>query len=253
MSDLMKQLAREVSMMPQEAMMQVGRKKKSLYIGIPKEVSFQEHRVPLTPSAVAVLVGRGHEVVIERGTGGTVQFQDNDYSEAGAMLTEGPEEVFKADLILKVAPPTHKEIEMLRHKQMLISALQLTVQPKDTLRRMMEKKVSAVAWDFIKDREGIYPIIRAMGEIAGNTAVLIASEYLSTEKGGPGLMLGGISGVAPTEVVIIGRNLTQTFHYICEHRQLELFEADRVSQMKAEDDARLIVEIRLRLAGMGKK
>ena len=211
MSDLMKQLAREVSMMPQEAMMQVGRKKKSLYIGIPKEVSFQEHRVPLTPSAVAVLVGRGHEVVIERGTGGTVQFQDNDYSEAGAMLTEGPEEVFKADLILKVAPPTHKEIEMLRHKQMLISALQLTVQPKDTLRRMMEKKVSAVAWDFIKDREGIYPIIRAMGEIAGNTAVLIASEYLSTEKGGPGLMLGGISGVAPTEVVIIGAGTVGEF------------------------------------------
>lgn len=210
-SELLKQLAREQSMLPQEQLMEVGRKKKSLYIGIPKETVFQEHRVPLTPSAVAVLVGRDHEVVIERGAGQPAQFQDSDYSEAGAMVVDGPEQVFKADLILKVAPPTHTEIELLRHKQILISALQLTVQPKDTLRRMMEKRLTAVAWDFIKDREGIYPIIRAMGEIAGNTSIQIASEYLSAEKGGPGLMLGGISGVEPAEVVIIGAGTVGEF------------------------------------------
>ncbi len=210
-SDLLKQLAREVAMVPQEQMMGVGRRKKSLFIGIPKEVSFQEHRVPLDPSSIAVLVGRGHEVVIERCAGQPAQFQDNDFSEAGAMVVDSPEEVFKADLILKVAPPNHTEIEMLRHKQTLISALQLTVQPKDTLRRMMEKRMTAVAWDFIKDREGIYPIIRAMGEIAGNTAVQIASEYLSADKGGQGLMLGGISGVAPAEVVIIGAGTVGEF------------------------------------------
>ena len=175
--------------------MEVGRRKKSLFIGIPKEITFQEHRVPLTPSSVAVLVGRGHEVVIERGAGMPAQFQDNDYSEAGAMVVESPEEVFKADMILKVAPPTHNEIELLRHKQILVSALQLTVQPKDTLKRMMEKRMTAVAWDFIKDREGIYPIVRAMGEIAGTTSIQVASEYLSADKGGQGLMLGGISGV----------------------------------------------------------
>lgn len=210
-SELLKQLAREQSMLPQEQLMEVGRKKKSLYIGIPKETVFQEHRVPLTPSAVAVLVGRDHEVVIERGAGQPAQFQDSDYSEAGAMVVDGPEQVFKADLILKVAPPTHTEIELLRHKQILVSALQLTVQPKDTLRRMMEKRLTAVAWDFIKDREGIYPIIRAMGEIAGNTSIQIASEYLSAEKGGPGLMLGGISGVEPAEVVIIGAGTVGEF------------------------------------------
>jgi len=163
-SELLRQLAREVAMAPQEQLMEVGRRKKSLFIGIPKEITFQEHRVPLTPSAVAVLVGRGHEVVIERGAGTPAQFQDSDYSEAGAMVVDSPEQVFKADLILKVAPPTHGEIEMLRHKQILVSALQLTVQPKDTLKRMMEKRMTAVAWDFIKDREGIYPIIRAMGQ-----------------------------------------------------------------------------------------
>lgn len=210
-TDLLKQLARETTLLPQEQVMEVGRRKKSLYIGIPKESTFQEHRVPLTPAAVATLVQRDHEVVIERGAGQPAQFQDSDYSEAGAMVVDGPAEVFKADLILKVAPPTHAEIELLRHKQTLISALQLTVQPKDTLRRMMEKRITAVAWDFIKDREGIYPIIRAMGEIAGNTSIQIASEYLTADKGGPGLMLGGISGVEPAEVVIIGAGTVGEF------------------------------------------
>jgi len=210
-SQLTKQLVREMTMLPQEQALATGRKKKSLFIGIPKEISFQEHRVPLTPSAVAVLVGRGHEVLIERGAGGSSQFQDNDYSEAGAMVVESAEEVFKADMILKVAPPNHTEIEMLRHKQILISALQLTVQPKDTLRRMMEKRMTAVAWDYIKDREGIYPIIRAMGEIAGTTSIQVASEYLGAEKGGPGLLLGGISGVAPAEVVVVGAGTVGEF------------------------------------------
>ena len=210
-SELLRQLAREVSMMPQEQVMEVGRRKKSLFIGIPKEITFQEHRVPLTPAAVSVLTGRGHEVVIQRGAGEPAQFQDNDYSEAGAVVVDSPTEVFKADLILKVAPPTHVEIEMLRHKQILVSALQLTVQPKDTLKRMMEKRATAVAWDFIKDREGIFPVVRAMGEIAGNTCIQVASEYLSADKGGPGLMLGGISGVAPAEVVVIGAGTVGEF------------------------------------------
>lgn len=209
--ELLKQLAREVALSPQEQMQAEGVRNRALFIGIPKEVAYQEHRVPLTPGAVAVLTGRGNQVVIERGVGEAVRFQDSDYTEAGARIVEGPQEVFKADLILKVGPPSHKEIEMLRPKQILISALQLTVQPKDSLRKLMEKKVTAVAWDFVKDRQGIYPIIRAMGEIAGNTSIQIAGEYLSTEKGGQGLMLGGISGVAPAEVVIIGAGTVGEF------------------------------------------
>jgi alanine dehydrogenase len=209
--ELLKQLAREVALLPQEQAQATDRKGRNLFIGIPKETSFQEHRVPLTPIAVATLVSRGHDVLVERGVGQAVQFQDNDYTEAGAQVVESAEEVFKADLIIKVAPPSLKEIELLRPRQILISALQLTVQPKDALRRMMDKKVTAVAWDFIKDREGIYTIIRAMGEIAGNTSIQIAAEYLSSDKGGQGLMLGGISGVAPAEVVIIGAGTVGEF------------------------------------------
>jgi alanine dehydrogenase len=104
-----------------------------------------------------------------------------------------------------------EEIAMLRHRQILISALQVGSQHRESLRSMMAKKVTAVAWDFIKDREGIFPIIRAMGEIAGNTAIQIAAEYLSTDKGGQGLMLGGISGVAPAEVVVIGAGTVGEF------------------------------------------
>ena len=210
-SELLKQLAREVSMLPQEQTMEVGKKGKSLFIGIPKEITPQEHRVPLTPASVAVLVGRGHDVVVQRGVGSSVQFQDSDYSEAGAKLADSAREVFEADLILKVAAPLDEEIAMLRHKQILISALQMGGQHRESLRSMMEKKVTAVAWDFIKDREGIYPIIRAMGEIAGNTAIQIAAEHLSTDKGGQGLMLGGISGVAPAEVVVIGAGTVGEF------------------------------------------
>lgn len=210
-SELLKQLAREVALLPQEQTLETGRRRKNLFIGIPKEITAQEHRVPLNPASVAVLVGRGHDVVVQRGVGQSVQFQDSDYTEAGAMLAESAEEVFKADLILKVAAPTPAEIALLRPKQILISALQMTGHPKDSLRSMMDKKVTAVAWDFIKDREGIYPIIRAMGEIAGNTSMQIAGEYLSTDKGGQGLMLGGISGVAPAEVVIIGAGTVGEF------------------------------------------
>lgn len=160
-SELLKQLAREVSMLPQEQTMEVGKKGKNLFIGIPKEVTPQEHRVPLTPASVAVLVGRGHDIVVQRGVGSSVQFQDSDYSEAGAKLADSAREVFEADLILKVAAPVEEEIAMLRHKQILISALQMGGQHRESLRSMMEKKVTAVAWDFIKDREGIFPIIRA--------------------------------------------------------------------------------------------
>ena len=130
-SEIIRQLASEMAMLPQEQAVATKRRKQNLYIGIPKEVAFQEHRVPLTPAAVAVLTGRGHDVVVERGAGNAVQFQDSDYTEAGAMLVDSPLEVFKADIILKVAPASIAEIEMLRPKQLLISALQLTVQPQD--------------------------------------------------------------------------------------------------------------------------
>lgn len=196
---------------PQEEMLEVARKKGKLYIGIPKEIAFQETRVPLVPDAVALLVNNGHRIVIEAGAGAAAHFEDNDYSEAGAEIVYTPQEVYKADVIFKIAPPTLEEIEMMQHKQTMFSALQLTVQPEDFLKKLIAKKLNCVAFDLITDEAGIYPIIRAMGEIAGGASILIAAELLSNVNNGVGSILGGISGISPTEVVIIGAGTVGEF------------------------------------------
>jgi alanine dehydrogenase len=201
----------QTALMPQEEMLEVGRKKGKLYIGIPKEISFQENRVALVPDAVALLVNNGHRIVVETNAGKMANFQDHDYSEAGAQIVYSPEDVYKADIILKVAPPSPQEIEMMQQKQTLISALQLTVQPEDFLKQLMTKKITAVAFDWIKDQDGIYSVIRSMGEIAGGTSILIAAEYLSNVNNGQGAILGGISGISPTEVVILGAGTVGEF------------------------------------------
>ncbi len=196
---------------PQEEMLEVARKKGKLYIGIPKELAFQENRVPLVPDAVALLVNNGHRIILEAGAGSNAHFEDNDYSEAGAEIVYSAEEVYKADIILKIAPPTLEEIESMKTKQTLFSALQLTVQPEDFLKKLVAKKLNCVAFDMITDDAGIYPVIRAMGEIAGGTSILVAAELLSNANNGVGSILGGISGISPTEVVIIGAGTVGEF------------------------------------------
>jgi len=201
----------QTALMPQEEMLEVGRKKGRLFIGIPKEISFQENRVALVPDAVALLVNNGHRIIVETNAGKMANFQDHDYSEAGAQIVYTPEEVYKADIILKVAPPSPQEIEMMQQRQTLISALQLTVQPEDFLKQLISKRITAIAFDWIKDIDGIYTVIRSMGEIAGGTSILIAAEYLSNVNNGQGAILGGISGISPTEVVILGAGTVGEF------------------------------------------
>lgn len=196
---------------PQEEMLEVARKKGKLYIGIPKEIAFQENRVPLVPDAVALLVNHGHRIVVEAGAGSAAHFEDTDYSEAGAEIVYSAQDVYKADIILKVAPPTLEEIELMQTKQTLFSALQLTVQPEDFLKKLVAKKLNCVAFDMITDDAGIFPFIRAMGEIAGGTSILVAAELLSNANNGVGSILGGISGISPTEVVIIGAGTVGEF------------------------------------------
>lgn len=207
--DLLKSLAQ--GFMPQEEMLEVARKKSSLQIGIPKETSIQEKRIPLVPDAVGVLINNGHEVIIETGAGEGSSFTDKDYSEVGAQVVFTTEEVYKANMILKVEPPTLEEIDLMQQGQLLISALQLPIQPKNFLKKLISKKVTAIAFDYIKDPEGILPIVSAMSEIAGNASILIAAEYLSTLHKGQGQLFGGISGVSPTEVVIIGAGTVGEF------------------------------------------
>jgi alanine dehydrogenase len=201
----------QTALLPQEETLEIGRKKGNLFIGIPKEISFQENRVALVPDAVSLLVNNGHRVIIESDAGKMANFQDHDYSEAGAQVVYSPLEVYKADIILKVAPPSPEEISMMQQKQTLISSLQLTVQPEDFIKQLMAKKITAVAFDWIKDQDGIYTVIRSMGEIAGSTSILIAAEYLSNVNNGQGAILGGISGISPTEVVILGAGTVGEF------------------------------------------
>ena len=204
-------LQKKGGLMPQEEMLEVSRKKGSLYIGVPKETYFQENRICLVPEAVALLVSNGHQVVIETNAGKAANFDDKDYSEAGARIAYSSKEVYEADIILKVAPPSSEEIEMLQRKQTLFSALQMTVQSDDYVKQLMNKKVTAIAYDYIKDEDGIFPIIRSMSEIAGNTSILIAAEYLSNINNGNGSMFGGITGTSPTEVVILGAGTVGEF------------------------------------------
>ncbi|GAB5415946.1 MAG: alanine dehydrogenase [Crocinitomicaceae bacterium] len=202
--ELLKHLMQQGSLMPQEETLEVARKKGSLYIGIPKETSFQEKRVALVPDTVSLLVANGHRVKVESKSGDGSNFSDNDYSEAGAQIVYDTKEIFHCDLIFKVAPPSQEEVEMMSGDQTLISALQISIQPKMILQELMRKKVTAIAWDYIRDESGVFPVVRTMGEIAGNTAILLAGNLLNAFNEGKGVMLGGVPGVQPAEVVIIG-------------------------------------------------
>lgn len=208
--ETLKHLLKAGSLSPQEETLEIGRKRGKLFIGIPKETSFQENRVALAPEAVSLLTANGHRIRVESKAGEHSKFSDNEYSEAGAEICYDKKEVFSCDIILKVAPPSEEEIELMPGGQTLLSALQLSVQPKATLEKLYRKKVTAVAWDYIQDDQGIFPVVRTMGEIAGNTAILVASELLSNPNG-KGLMLGGIVGVQPTEVVILGAGTVGEF------------------------------------------
>ena len=208
----MSQLAKS-GLLPQEEMLEVKTRDSKLFIGIPKEIAFQEKRVALVPESAGLLVNNGHRVVVETNAGVQAGFNDKDYSEAGAEICYDVKEVYQADVILKVAPPSLEEINYfdVKKRQLLISSLQLTVQPKDFIRKLAEKKITAIGFDYIQDQDGIYPIIRSMSEIAGTTSILIAAEYLSNTSKGQGVMLGGIAGVKPTEVVIIGAGAVGEF------------------------------------------
>jgi alanine dehydrogenase len=190
-------------LLPQEEMLEVGKKQKMLVIGLPKENHKLESRVPLTPEAVEILVGNGNEILIEKDCGKAANYSDNDYSEKGGIIVER-DEVFKADIILKIAPPILDEIELMKPHQVLFSSLHLNQQSKEYIQALIKKRVIALAVEKIRDENNAYPVTRSMSSIAGNTAVLIAAEYLSNSNGGKGVMLGGITGITPTEVVILG-------------------------------------------------
>jgi alanine dehydrogenase len=198
-------------LMPQEETLEIGKQSKRLVIGVPKDSDESESRVPLTPEAVELLVGWGHEIVIEREAGKLANYSDHDYSEKGAQIVNTTEEVFKCQIILKVSPLLTREIEMLSENQVVMSSFHLTPTAGQLLKGLMHKKTTAIAFESIRDEDGAFPVVRAMSSIAGSTSILVAAEYLSNVNEGKGVMLGGVSGITPTEVVILGAGTAGEF------------------------------------------
>lgn len=181
----------------------------SLKIGLPKEISFDERRVSLTPGGVSILKANGHEIFIEKGAGEDANFPDREYADAGAEIAYSPDDVFKkSDLILKIAPLTKDEFELLQPGQALISALHMGSQTEDYLKALTEKSITGIGYEFIRGEDKEFPIVRMMHEITGSMSVQIAAHYLESMSGGQGIMLGGISGVPPATVVILGAGIT---------------------------------------------
>ena len=178
-----------------------------LNIGIPKEIAFQENRIALTPDAVSVLVSNGHEVTIEHNAGEAAHFRDKDYSEAGAKIVFERAEVFKSPILVKSAPVIDEDIPLLQLNQVIISPIHLTLLKADLLQKMMDKRITAISFENLRDDSGSYPIVRSMSEIAGSAVMLIAAQYLSSSNTGKGVLLGGISGIAPAKVIIIGAGI----------------------------------------------
>jgi alanine dehydrogenase len=179
----------------------------SLSIAIPKESEFQENRIALTPDAVGVLVNNGHTVSVEHTAGEGAHFSDSDYAEAGARIIHDKKEIFASDMIVKSAPVSDKELPLLSVGQTIISPIHLPVMKTHILEKMMEKKVTALSFENLKDESGHNPIVRSMSEIAGSAVMLIAGQYLSSANNGKGMLLGGISGIPPTKVIIIGAGI----------------------------------------------
>ncbi|MCR9081118.1 MULTISPECIES: alanine dehydrogenase [Algoriphagus] len=193
-----------VGLIPKEAPLAVQKRKNPITIGLPKEKSSEERRVLLTPEAVGLLSNNGLQVIIETGAGKASKFTDQDYSDAGAKVVYSSKEALEAQLVLKVDAPDLEEIEQMSLGACLISALQISRQNKEFIEALNAKKITAIAFEYLEDKVGGMPVVRAMSEIAGSTVMLIAAEYLSSVNDGKGLILGGVTGVPPTQVVIIG-------------------------------------------------
>jgi alanine dehydrogenase len=198
-------LARQSQLQPQEMLLPVAEgKRKPIALGIPKELAKLEKRVAMRPEAVAILANSGFHVKVESGAGNPAKHSDREYSDAGAEIVYSSEDAFQSDIVLKIAPPTMEEIEYMKAGQALISTVQLGAMKEEYLHALNKKRLTSMAFELLQDRVGGLPMVRAMSEIAGSTVMLIAAEYLSSINDGKGLILGGITGVPPTKVVILG-------------------------------------------------
>jgi alanine dehydrogenase len=192
--------------MPKEEHLETAVKNRRISIGIPSDNKDEEKRVTLTPEAVNLLVEADNEIIVQKGAGLGANYTDKDYSENGALITDSSARVYSADVVIKVAPFSEQETDYLKGNQVVMSYLNVLRLNEETLGKLIRKKVTAIAFEKIRDNNGVMPVVESMSEISGITSLLIASEHLSNIHGGKGVMLGGITGVTPTEVVILGAN-----------------------------------------------
>ncbi len=200
----------KTELLPQEEKLELKKRKGELFIGLPKERSYQEKRVCLTPDAISNLTANGHRVLVERNAGKDAGFSDAAYSEAGAQLTSSTDKVFACPLILKVEPPTEEELALMNPQTILLSALQIKTQNKEYFQQLAAKHITALAFEYIKNKEGIFPIVTALSEIAGTASILIAADLLATPHG-KGIIFGNVAGVPPLNIVIIGAGTVGRF------------------------------------------
>ncbi|MFC2147632.1 alanine dehydrogenase [Bacteroidota bacterium] len=198
-------------LLPQEETLEVLKQKGELFIGIPNENQYQEKRICLTPDAVNALTSNGHRILMEAGAGESASYTDKEYTEAGAKITRDTKKVFSCPLLLKVEPPTLSEIQLMNPQATIISALQIKTRSKEYFEELAKKRITAIAFEYIRDEDGKYPAVRSLSEIAGIASVLIASEIMAATNQGNGLMFGNISGVPPIEVVIVGAGTVGEF------------------------------------------
>ena len=202
-----KLFAGKEGLQPQECLLREIKNNKKIVFGIPKENQSIETRLALTPEAVAIIVEEGHEVLLETGAGLGMNYTDVRYAESGATIVDTAEDAFSADIILKISPPTPQEVAMMNDRSTIFSMLQLSLLSRDSIIKMMQKKINAVAYELLKDEQRKFPVVSSISEIEGMTAVSIAAQYMSNENGGKGLLLGGIAGVSSAEVMILGAGI----------------------------------------------
>jgi alanine dehydrogenase len=198
-------------MMPKEEMLEIRRKGKKIRIGIPSDKDKVEYRVPLTPQAVELLVSYGHDILIEKEAGMAASYSDEDYRLAGALVMDNRKDIFECDIILRVSPFDEAEIDMLKGHQALISNLQINAHCPSSIGKLMQKKMTNIAYEYLEDEDGGKPIVQLMSQISGSTAVVLINEYMSKSRGGKGVLLGSVTGISPAELVILGSDTAAEF------------------------------------------
>ena len=198
-------------MLPKEEMLEIRRKGKKIRIGIPSDNNKVEYRVPLTPQAVELLVSYGHEILIEKEAGNAASYTDEEYRNSGGLVMDDRKEIFECDIVLRVSPFDESEIDLLKGHQTLISNLQINAHCTASIAKLLQKKVTNIAYEYLEDEDGSKPVVQLMSQISGSTSIFLFNEYMSKSRGGKGVLLGSVTGISPTELVILGSGTAAEF------------------------------------------